>query len=155
MGLQIQIGVLRGVLALLGTGIVCLGLNTAFGGIATLGWQGGTEFFTIAKPGEFAVQDNHVRFLGGVFLGTGFVFMASAVFINSLKETLNILIGLIFIGGLVRFSSMDSSLLTSSAILPSLVFELIVFPLLGLWIVSVTAKQQEPAPGNVITGGEL
>ena len=127
--------VLRLVLSLTGLAIVFLGLNVGFGGIETLGWQGGqVDFLTITDPAVFAIRDNHVRFVGGVWLGVGLLFLAGAYSPRALKTVLIALTGLIFVGGLARLSAADASLLTGSAIAPSLLLELVLFPLLGFWI---------------------
>ena len=62
---------LRFVLALVGAAVVYTGVNIAGGGIATLGLQGGTEFFAVTDHHEFAVHDSHVRFLGGLLCAQG------------------------------------------------------------------------------------
>jgi hypothetical protein len=41
---------------------------------------------------------------------------------------------MIFVGGLARLSAADPDLLISAAIAPSLALELVLFPLLGLWV---------------------
>lgn len=126
---------LRAVLALAGAAIVFLGLNVGFGGIATLGWQGAGSFVDITDPALFAIRDNHIRFIGGVWLGAGLAMFAGAFALEKLRPVLLAIIGMIFIGGVARFSAGDMSLLTGGAIAPSLVLELVAFPLLGWWIV--------------------
>ena len=133
---------LRGALAVLGLVIVVLGLNVGFGGIRTLGWQGGlVDFLTVTDPGVYAVRDNHVRFIGGVWLGLGLVVLAGSVAFQRLRGVLVVLVGLIAIGGLARFSG-DLSSLVRPDILPSLVFELLGAPLLALWF----ARAERPRP---------
>jgi hypothetical protein len=125
---------LRIALAVLGAFIIFLGLNVAFGGIATLGWQGGQDaFVSVTAPDLFAIRDNHVRFIGGVWLGLGLLVLSGALAFRRLRPVLIAAMGLIFVGGLARFSAGDLSLLTSADILPSLLFELVAAPLLGLW----------------------
>ena len=126
--------VLRLVLALCGAGIVFLGLNVGFGGIATLGWQGSMDFVVVADASAFAVQDSHVRFLGGVWLGVGALFLLGAVFFKQCTSVLLVLCGLVFLGGLVRMSAFDPALLFGADIGPSLFAELIVFPGLAMLI---------------------
>lgn len=126
---------LRLVLALTGCAIVFLGLNIALGGITTLGWQGGgTSFVTVADPVQFAIHDNHVRFIGGVWLAVGLVMLIGSIAIQQMRQTLIVMTGMVFIGGLSRFSALDPDVLLSAAIAPSLVLELVLIPLLGLWI---------------------
>lgn len=126
--------VLRFLLALCGAGIVFLGLNVGFGGIATLGWQGPTDFVAAVDGAAFAVQDSHVRFLGGVWLGVGGLFLLGALVFRKFTSVLIALCGLIFVGGFVRMSAFDPALLFGADIGPSLFAELIIFPGLALWI---------------------
>lgn len=126
--------VLRALLGLIGLVIIFLGLNVGFGGIQTLGWQGAGEFISIIDPALYEIRDNHVRFIGGVWLGVGLVFLASAFFLSQLKMTVLVMLGVIFLGGVARLSAMDAALLMSAEIVPSLIAELVVFPLIGVWV---------------------
>lgn len=124
---------LRGVLALVGAVVIFLGLNVGLGGIQTLGWQGGAvDFFTVTNAPVFAVHDNHVRFIGGVWLALGLLLLAGSVAFRRLRPVLVALTAMIFVGGLARLSG-DLSLLFTAEIAPSFVFEILVVPLLGLW----------------------
>lgn len=126
---------LRVVLAIAGVAIVFLGLNVGLGGIQTLGWQGGrADFLTVTDPVVFAVRDNHIRFIGGVWLAVGLFFVAGAFALEKLKWMLVALTAMIFVGGLARLSAADPALLTSAAVAPSFVLELVLFPLLGVWV---------------------
>ncbi|EBW2353300.1 hypothetical protein C9W97_25490 [Salmonella enterica subsp. enterica serovar Enteritidis] len=55
--------------------------NVAFGGILTLGLEGSRDFVTIAKPAEFVIHDSHTRFLAGLWVGIGFLFLASSIWL--------------------------------------------------------------------------
>lgn len=126
---------LRVVLALTGCAILFLGLNIALGGITTLGWQGGgTGFVTVADPVEFAVKDSHIRFVGGVWSSVGILMLIGTVAFQVMRQTLIALTAMVFVGGLSRFSVFDPDVLMSAAIAPSFVLELVLFPLLGLWV---------------------
>ncbi len=129
---------LRVILFITGAIVVWLGLNVGLGGFETLGWQGAQGFFTVSDSDTFAVQDNHIRFIAGVWLSVGLLLIAGSVALHHLRSVLISLTGMVFIGGLMRFTSADSALLSSSSIAPSLVAELIAFPLLGFWIFKVT-----------------
>ena len=87
-----MIVVLRILLAIMGVVIIWLGLNIGLGGIATLGWQGPSDFFTITNKAAFHVQDNHVRFIGGVWLGVGMFFIAGAILLHQLSSVLKALV---------------------------------------------------------------
>lgn len=137
---------LRIVLALAGAAIIFLGLNVGFGGIETLGWQGNGRFLEVTDVALYAVRDNHIRFIGGVWLGAGLAMLAGAVALARLRPVLLAIIGMIFIGGLARFSAGDIGLLTDGAIAPSLVLELVAFPLLGWWIARAGAGADGQRP---------
>ncbi|MEP3421483.1 MAG: DUF4345 domain-containing protein [Erythrobacter sp.] len=138
-----MIVLLRTILCLSGLGIVALGLNVGLGGFATLGWQGPTNFFTVTDPNAFAVQDNHIRFIAGVWGGVGVLFILGAVFLDRMRPVLIGCIFLIFMGGLARISSTDWPVLTGADIAPSLLMELIVFPAIGLWIMRSTGQSND------------
>jgi len=125
---------LRAVLALVGLAIIFLGLNVGLGGIRTLGWQGPMDFLAVVDASVFNAQDNHVRFLGGVWLGIGLLFFVSAFAFTAFKTILLAFCVVIFVGGLSRISVMEPSIIFSASIAPSLFAELVLFPLLGLWI---------------------
>jgi hypothetical protein len=129
---------LRAVLAIAGAAIVFLGLNVGLGGIQTLGWQGSGDFVTVTDPALFAIRDNHIRFIGGVWLAVGLLFLAGAVALDRLRTVLVALTAMIFVGGLARLSAADPALLTSAAVAPSLALELVLFPLLGFWVARST-----------------
>lgn len=124
----------RFVLAVTGVAIILLGINVGFGGIKTLGWQVPPDFIQIADANAFARQDNHVRFLGGFWLGAGLVFFFAAFKPQGARPILTVLIVMIVAGGLARVTSLDATVLLDPSILQSLVLELVGFPLLALWL---------------------
>lgn len=126
--------VLRVVLLLVGAVMIALGLNVGLGGILTLGWQGSADFVSVTNAEAFAAQDNHVRFLGGFWLGAGLLTAAGAFFLNQLRPVLTGIAAMVFVGGLARLSAADPALVTSAAILPSLAAELVLFPALAIWL---------------------
>ncbi|MDH4442573.1 MAG: DUF4345 domain-containing protein [Rhizobium sp.] len=132
--------ILKAILALAGLGIVFLGLNIGFGGIQTLGLQGNGAFIEVTDPSLFSIRDSHVRFIGGVWLGVGLLFVAAAFRLHQLRGAVLAAIGMIFIGGLARFSAPSLVPLAGADLLPSLLAELLLFPLLGLWIVKATPR---------------
>lgn len=126
--------VLRIVLLAVGAVMIALGLNVGLGGIPTLGWQGSTDFVSVTNAAAFAAQDNHVRFLGGFWLGAGLLMAAGAFFLDHLRPVLTGIAAMAFVGGLARLSVQDPALVTSAAILPSLAAELVLFPALAFWL---------------------
>lgn len=131
---------LKTLLLLSGAAILWLGLNVGLGGIETLGWQGASDFFQVTDPDTFAVQDNHMRFIAGVWTCVGLLFIAGTFALQQMRAVLIALIGMIFVGGLMRLTQGDSTLLVGRHIAPSLIAELLLFPLLGLWIFGVTKE---------------
>jgi hypothetical protein len=124
---------LRAVLALAGLAIVVLGLNVGLGGITTLGWQGGgTGFVAVVDAARYAIHDNHVRFIGGVWLAVGLLMSTGSIAFRQLRPALVALTAMIFVGGLARLS--DVAALANWAVAPSLLLELVGFPLLGWWV---------------------
>lgn len=125
---------LRIILALTGLAIVWLGANVGLGGMTTLGWQGSADFLRATDPARFAVQDSHIRFLGGFWFAAGLLVLAGAFALERLRPALVAVVALVFIGGLIRLAQGDPSVLLGPAVAPSLVAELVLFPLLALWI---------------------
>lgn len=125
---------LNAVLVLIGAVIILMGLNIGLGGMQTLGWQVSRDFVTVTNPAVFQVQDNHIRFVGGVWFGIGVVFALGGFALESLRTTLVILCLVIAGAGLFRFSAMNLDVLLSAGIIGSMLFELIGFPLLAWWI---------------------
>lgn len=120
---------------IVGAAIIGLGLNIALGGVQTLGWQNLGEYFSVTDMSVFQVQDNHFRFLGGVWFGVGVLFILGSFALDRVRPVLIALCGIIAIAGLFRFSAGDITVIFSSDIAPSLMLELIGFPLLALWLV--------------------
>lgn len=120
--------VLRSILALIGVAIMALGLNIGLGGIATLGWQSEGQFFSVQNPDVFRVQDSHIRFVGGIWFGVGGVFACGAAWLRGARTTLIVMCVMIAVAGLFRLSG------SVQGVWPSLLFELVGFPLLGFWL---------------------
>ena len=76
----------------------------------------------------------------GVWLGVGLLFVAAAFRLHPLRNAVLAAIGMIFVGGLARFSGSDLGPLMGADLLPSLLAELLLFPLLALWIVKAKAR---------------
>lgn len=140
---------LRIILLLVGIAITMIGISTGFGGIKTLGLQVSPDFIEVVDAQTYAVQDNHARFLGGFWLGAGLLFLAAFFKLEPLKTTLIVLLGMGFLGGLIRFSALDMALLFGPDIFPPLAMELLGFPLLAFWIhKSVQTDPTDTRHGN-------
>ena len=123
----------RTVVLAVGLVIVWTGINVGLGGITTLGLQGSSDFIAITNPEAFAAQDSHVRFLGGLWLGVGLVFALAAFRLRALKPALQVLLALIVVGGLARFSALRPDVLFEPQIVGSFLAEIALMPLLLLW----------------------
>ncbi|MEM9277425.1 MAG: DUF4345 family protein [Pseudomonadota bacterium] len=134
--------VLKLVLFLTGMVIVVLGINVGFGGITTLGLQGGTDFYTVTDHDTFGIRDNHVRFAGGIILAIGITITGCAIYLENAFTPMMIITTAFVIGGLARLSALDTGILFSSDILPSLIIELFGFPLLAYWVWRESKKPQ-------------
>lgn len=111
------------------------------GGIRTLGWQGTEDFITVTDATTFAVQDNHIRFIAGVWFSVGVMFILGGFFLDKLRTTLIALSGMIAVAGLFRLGAIDG-VIFSSAIAPSMVLELVGFPLLAVWLIRSVNRDQ-------------
>jgi len=125
---------LRVILALVGMGFIYTGIDNAFGGIMTLGWQGLRDFAQATEPHQYLVRDSHVRFLGGVYLLMGVATALSATRPARFKAVVQLILIAAFAGGLARFSQMDVSVTFGQGVLVPLVIELAVMPLLYVWV---------------------
>ena len=123
---------LKYTLLLVGLAISLLGLDFAVGGIATLGWQVAPGYVAIADPMAYQVQDNHIRFLGGLFVATGLTYVIGSFRIGAMRPALISISLMIAVAGLFRLGAMEAALTPS--VLPSLLLELLAFPALALWL---------------------
>jgi hypothetical protein len=130
----------RAVLSVVGLVIVWTGTNVGLGGIATLGLQGPTDFMAITDPQAFAAQDSHVRFLGGLWLGVGLLLTAAAWRLRALKPAVQVVLALIVVGGLARFSALRPDVLFGPQIVGSFLAEVALMPLLLLWSTRVARR---------------
>ena len=130
-----KIRLLNSVVVIVGAAIIFLGLNVGLGGIKTLGWQTTRDFISITDAATFHVQDSHIRFIGGIWFSVGAAFMIGGFVMSKFRLTLIILSVMIAVAALFRLSEMDSGVIFSTAIAPSIALELIGFPLLAWWLV--------------------
>lgn len=131
---------LRVVLILAGLVIIFTGVNTAFGGMLTLGWQGQTTFLEVTDQHSYLVQDSHIRFLGGLWMGIGLLFIFAARNVERHQSALKFALVLVFLGGLARFSQMQPDITFGKEIVGSLVAELVGMPLLYFWLARTIKK---------------
>ncbi|MCP4891737.1 MAG: DUF4345 domain-containing protein, partial [Planctomycetaceae bacterium] len=74
--------------------------------------------------------------IGGVWFGVGALFMIGGFAMRSFRSILIAQSAVIAIAGLFRLNGMNTEVIFSSAIAPSLAFELIGFPLLAWWLIA-------------------
>jgi len=123
----------RAAIFILGLVALWTGANVALGGIATLGLQGPTDFVAAVRVDACAAHDSHVRFLGGLWLGVGLLFLAGAWKLRPLKPAIQTALVLTIIGGLARFSALRFDVQFGPDILGSFLAEVILMPLLLWW----------------------
>lgn len=136
---RINAGSLKAALVLAGLNTAFTGLNRALGGIATLGWQGATDFLAVVDQHQYLIQDNHSRFLGGVWAGVGVLLLVASFDLKRFQPYLVFAFAMIFAGGLARFSTPVPDVLFGPAIMPSLIAELVGIPVLYYWLKRVNA----------------
>lgn len=125
---------LRIILVVGGAFAAFTGFDFAAGGIRSLGLEGPVLQFTTADPHALDARDSHTRFLGGVWLTVGLVFLASAARLQGLRVALLAAIAMIFVGGVSRFTTYAPEVLFDPAIIGALVAELIGMPILFYWV---------------------
>lgn len=132
---------LRVAMVLFRLAVIFTGLNRAFGGITTLGWQGPADFATIANQPVWLIQDNHTRFLGGVWTSVGLLMLVAQVNLRAAAPALYFAFAATFMGGLARFTSGQVGLMFGPELLLSVSLELVAMPLLALWLRSVVSRE--------------
>ncbi len=125
--------VFKTVLFLGGAFIVATGFDSGLGGMRTLGWLGSNDFVAITDPYAFSVQDNHTKFLGGLWLGVGLSFWVGVWNPVRFGQALQMAFGLIFLGGLMRVASSNPEIVLSADIVGSWIAELVGMPILYMW----------------------
>lgn len=136
--------VLRVILVIVGLFVVFVGINVGFGGIRTLGWQVSPDFVSVTNEADYLVQDNHVRFLGGLFGAAGLFLILGATNLKRYQAELRLVFALIFVGGLARFTSLQPNVLLGANVVTSLAAEIILMPILFFWTPRVLIRHQEP-----------
>lgn len=136
---------LRVVVALAGLFTIFVGINVAFGGILTLGWMGQTEFLDITDLTQYLVQDSHVRFFGGMYGSAGILLLVAAVTnLRQYAAAVKVVFVLFFMGGLARFTMLRPDVVFGPAIVGSLAAELILMPILYVWVTRSLSNSSSP-----------
>ena len=119
---------LRIVLFLGGVFVVFSGLKTVLGSIAP---------FVPDAAGlsrELLVHENHLRFLGGVWIGLGILLLVAPLRPRALQPMLYLAFALIFAGGIARLTILRTDVLLDPVVLGSLAAELVLMPVLFYWL---------------------
>jgi hypothetical protein len=135
---------LRVVLILAGVFTALTGLSLMLGGMLTLAWQGPSAFFAVTNEQAYLVQDSHIRFFGGLWIGVGLLFIVGGLNPLRFQNVLNVVFALILLGGLARFSQLRPDITLGPGVVGSLAAELIGMPILYFWLAN-TVKRQERA----------
>lgn len=125
---------LKIVLLLIGVYGLFISIDFGVGGFTSLGWQGTTEMVEITNPMRYSVQDNHFRFLGGVFSLVSAFMIFAVTDLRKHRQVLNFCFALIIVGGLTRFTAGDFEVLLSPEIGVALFFEIVVIGGLYFWL---------------------
>ena len=125
---------LRIILGLAGVYIILSGINIAVGGMPTLGLGGQKDFFEVTNMQPYLIQDSHIRFVGGVWMGIGLFFLLSVTDISRYKKQLLLACILIFIGGISRLFQAHPEITFGKFIIGSLLAEIVGMPILYTWI---------------------
>jgi hypothetical protein len=129
-----SIRALQVVLVLAGAFTTFTGINIAFGGIATLGWQGVANFFAITNEHAFLVQDSHIRFLGGVWIAVGLLLSIAPTNLRRFEDALYFVFVAILLGGLARLGQMSPDVTFGVDIVGSWIAEVVGMPILIFWL---------------------
>jgi hypothetical protein len=130
----------KGILILVGGVMMLIGINVGGGGIQTLGLQGDSSFLEVTNESRYLVQDNHVRFLGGLLGAIGVFFILATSNLRRYQSVLMVLFTIIFLGGLTRFSSARPDIIFSADVIVSTLTELVLMPILYLWLPRVVKQ---------------
>lgn len=132
---------LRVVLVGLGAISAFVAINVAGGGLKTLGLQGSTRYFQITDHDTYLLRDSHTRFYGGVYLGIAAFLVLAATDLRRYRSALNVVFGLIFVGGLARLTQLEPSVTFGKDLAVSTAIELVGMPALALWIARATRPE--------------
>ncbi|MCG5239659.1 DUF4345 domain-containing protein [Azospirillum doebereinerae] len=94
-----------------------------------------------ADPAHIADLDSHFRYLSGIFLGVGLLFVSTVPTIERSTGRFRLAAALVVVGGLARALSLAQTGAPSAPHLAGLGLELVVTPLLVLWQARVAAKR--------------
>jgi hypothetical protein len=95
-----------------------------------LGWQEQTKFLEVTNEYGYLMQDSHIRYFGGLYIGVGLFLLLASTNLRKYHAALNLVFALIFMGGLARFMMMRPDIIFGRDIIGSLLAELLLMPIL-------------------------
>ena len=127
-------------------------INVAFGGLETLGLQGPTKYFQVTDHDAYLLRDSHARFYGGVYLGIAAFLVLAATNLRKYRTALNVVFGLIFLGGVARLTQAEPGVTFGKNLGFSTLVELVGMPVLASWLAAATrpARNGEALAPTVI-----
>ena len=111
-----------------------------------MGWQGVSAFFDVSNEHAFLIQDSHVRFLGGVWIGAGLLFLLAAADIRKYRDALNVVLALIVLGGFARLTQLHPQVTFGPDVIGSFIAELVGIPVLYWWLSKAAASNRDAPP---------
>ena len=90
--------------------------------------------------------DSHFRYLSGLLLGIGLVFLTTIPRVETKGTIFRVLGAVIFVGGLSRLLSLAQNGIPGPGHQFGLVMELVITPLLVLWQARVARRCSDPQP---------
>jgi len=127
-------------LILTGIFIVFSGLDSALGGLLSMGWMESTSYFAVTNEHKYLEMDSHSRFLGGVWTGMGLLFLLAQTNLVKYQKELNYSFAIIFLGGIARFTQMNLDVTFGDEVLWAVVVELILVPIFYFWLAKVVQQ---------------
>jgi hypothetical protein len=127
---------LRAVLFAGGVFVVFSGLKTVFGALAPFVAD------PAALPRGLLVHENHLRFLGGIWIGLGLLLLVAPFRLRELQPMLYLAFALIFAGGVARLTILRADVLLDPIVLGSLAAELVAMPVLFYWLRSALGERR-------------
>lgn len=120
--------ILRSVLALLGIAFTVYGLDSAAGGLVSLGVQG-TAPELLPESAAAMLRDSAMRFHGGVFVCVGLAYVWGAARGKEAYGLLMLLSAFVAVGGIFRLTGA-----LPPAAYPSAIAEILLMPALAYWL---------------------
>ena len=115
----------------------------SMGTLSVLGSAGVLKGFSNPLPIDL---DSHFRYLSGLLLGIGLVFLTTIPRVETKGTIFRVLGAVIFVGGLSRLLSLAQNGIPGPGHQFGLVMELVITPLLVLWQARVARRCSDPQP---------